>query len=99
MADASREFVGPDIIAAVGFERYPRFIKGGFEDHEGLGIKSSTADSKHVPSLGLRLLGNNGFWSLPPESSRIFGIKPELRTFEIEVTEHGDLGNFYTTVV
>jgi hypothetical protein len=55
MADASREFVGPDIIAAVGFESYPRFIKGGFQDYEGLGIKRSAADSK---------LGNNVFWRL-----------------------------------
>src|SRR5260221_6335581 len=50
MADSSRELVGPDITAAVSFESYPRFIKGGFEDYEGLGIKRSTADSKHVPS-------------------------------------------------
>jgi hypothetical protein len=65
MADSSRELVGPDITAAVTLERYPRFIKGGFQDYEGLGIKRSTADSKHVPSLRSRLLGNNVFWSLP----------------------------------
>src|SRR5439155_1002089 len=65
MADASRELVGPDITAAVTLERYPRFIKGGFQDYEGLGIKRSTADSKHVPSLRSRLLGNKVFWSLP----------------------------------
>jgi hypothetical protein len=29
MADASRELVGSDITAAVRFESYPRFIKGG----------------------------------------------------------------------
>src|SRR5262249_11590482 len=50
MADSSRELVGPDITAAVSLESYPRFIKGGFQDYEGLGIKRSTADSKHVPS-------------------------------------------------
>jgi hypothetical protein len=50
IADSSRELVGPDVSAAVSFESYPRFIKGGFQDYEGLGIKRSTADSKHVPS-------------------------------------------------
>ena len=50
MADSSRELVGPDIAAAVILERYPRFIKGGFQDYDGFGIKRSTADSKHVPS-------------------------------------------------
>src|SRR5262249_2791812 len=50
MADSSREFVGPDVIAAVSLESYPRFIKGGFQDYEGLGIKRPIADSKHVPS-------------------------------------------------
>src|SRR5437879_136663 len=58
MADSSRELVGPDTTAAVTFESYPRFIKGGFQDYEGLGIKRSTADSKHVPSIRSRLLGN-----------------------------------------
>src|SRR6266516_7251203 len=28
-----------------------QFTQGGFQDYEGLGIKRSTADSKHVPSL------------------------------------------------
>src|SRR5262244_986551 len=65
MADSSRELVGPDVIAAVSFESYPRFIKGGFQDYEGLGIKRSTADSKHVSSVRSRLPGNNVFWSLP----------------------------------
>jgi hypothetical protein len=51
MADSSRELVGPDVSAAVSFESYPRFIKGGFQDYEGLGIKRFTADSKHVPSV------------------------------------------------
>ncbi len=65
MANSSRELVGPDVSAAVTFESYPRFIKGGFQDYEGLGIKRSTADSKHVPSPRSRLLGNNVFWNLP----------------------------------
>src|SRR6266511_654862 len=65
MADSSRELAGPDVTDAVNFESYPRFIKGGFQDYEGLGIKRSTADSKHVPSLRSRLLGNNALWSLP----------------------------------
>ena len=47
MADASRELVGPDVTAAVSFESYPRFIKGGFQDYEGLGIKRSTANSPY----------------------------------------------------
>jgi hypothetical protein len=58
MADSSRELVGSDITAAVAFERYPRFIKGAFQDYQGLGIKRSTAKATHVPSPRLRLLGN-----------------------------------------
>src|SRR5215813_12209983 len=73
MADSSRELVGPDFSAAVIFESYPRFIKGGFQDYEGLGIKRFTADSKHVPSPRSRLLGNNLF-EPPSKSSRIFEI-------------------------
>src|SRR6266699_2644236 len=64
MADSSRQLVGPDVTAAVSFESYPRFIEGGFQDYEGLGIKRSTASSKHVPSPRSRLLGNNVSWSL-----------------------------------
>src|SRR5215467_15516139 len=56
---------GPDITAAVSLESYPRFIKGGFQDYEGLWIKRSTVDSKHVPSVRSRLPGNKVFWSLP----------------------------------
>src|SRR4029450_7638656 len=78
MADSSRELVRPDITAAVSLESYPRFIEGGFQDYEGLGIKRSTADSKHVPSPRSRLLGNNVF-EPPPESSRIFGNYLALR--------------------
>jgi CheY-like chemotaxis protein len=63
MANSSRELVGPDVSAAVTFESYPRFIKGGFEDYEGLGIKRSTAYSKHVPSVRSRLRGNKVFES------------------------------------
>src|SRR5262249_52753032 len=66
MTDSSREFGGPDSTAAATFESYPRFIKRGFENSEGLGIKRSTADSKHVPSPRSRLLGNkreSNFWN------------------------------------
>jgi energy-coupling factor transporter ATP-binding protein EcfA2 len=48
-------------VRAVGL----RGLKGGFQDYEGRGIKRSTADSKHVPSLRSRLLGNN-----------VFGVSP-----------------------
>jgi hypothetical protein len=41
MADSSRELVGSDFTAAVGLESYPRFIKSGFQDYEGFGIKSA----------------------------------------------------------
>jgi len=47
MADSSRELVGPDITAAVRLESYPRFIKGGFQDYEGLGIKRALP----IPSM------------------------------------------------
>jgi hypothetical protein len=67
MADMSRELVGPDVSAAVTFESYPRFIKGGFQDYERLGVKSSAAESKHVPSLRSRLPGTTSFWSLAHE--------------------------------
>jgi len=36
MADSSRELGGPDSTAAFILERYPRFIKGSFQDYEGL---------------------------------------------------------------
>jgi hypothetical protein len=79
MTDSSRELVGPDSTAAATFESYPRFIKRGFENYEGLGIKGSTADSKHVPSPRSRLLGNKRIWKSANERSRIFGI-PALGT-------------------
>src|SRR2546429_4232529 len=81
MADSPRELIGPDTSAAVTLERYPRFIKGGFQDYEGLGIKRSTADSKHVPFLRSRLLGNNVLWSLPQkvvESLELTGTSGNL---------------------
>jgi hypothetical protein len=65
MADASRKLVGPDVTAAVSFESYPRFIKGGFQDYECLGIKSSTDNSTHVPSPRSRLLGTTPFGVSP----------------------------------
>jgi len=69
MADASRELVGPDIIAAVGFESYPShrhpffrdaksFIKGGFQDYEGLGIKSSVCGGRGRKSALCRSLAD-----------------------------------------
>src|SRR5215472_3016545 len=61
MADSARELVRLDGSAAVTLESYPRFIKGGFQDYEGLGIKRSTADSKHVPSIRSRLPGTRSF--------------------------------------
>ena len=75
MADSSRELVAPDTSAAVTLERYPRFIKGGFQAYEGLGIKRSTADSKPVPSLRPRLPGNNVFEppALPPSNDQCRG--------------------------
>jgi CBS domain len=61
MADSSGELGGPDITAAATLERYPRFIKGGFQNYESLGIKRSAADSKHVPSPRSRLPGTTPF--------------------------------------
>jgi len=52
MADSSRELVGPDITAAATLERYPRFIKGGFQDYERLGVKRSTASPSMFPPYG-----------------------------------------------
>ena len=89
LAHSSREFVGPDVSAAVSFESYPRFIKGGFQDYEGLGIKRSTADSKHVPSPRSRLLGKHVFWSLPQkvvESLKLTGTSG--RSCQIEAIEN-----------
>jgi hypothetical protein len=65
MADSARELVRLDGSAAVTLESYPRFIKGGFQDYEGLGIKRSTADSKHLPSPRSRLLGTTPFGVSP----------------------------------
>src|SRR6516162_8807133 len=84
MADSARELVRLDGSAAVTLESYPSFIKGDFQDYEGLGIKRSTADSKHVPSPRSRLLGTTPF-GVSPESSRIFGINWNFgRLFQIE---------------
>src|SRR5262249_22184372 len=73
MTDSSRELVGPDISATVTFEGYPRFIKGGFEDYEGLGVKRCTADSKHVPLSMIEVARKQRVLESRPESSRIFG--------------------------
>jgi hypothetical protein len=72
MADSSRELVGPDITAAATLERYPGFIKGGFEDYERLGVKSSTAESKRVPSLRSRLPGTTSFGVSPTKESNFW---------------------------
>src|SRR6476661_3685715 len=82
MADSSRELVGPDITAAVTFERYPRFIKGGFQDYEGLGIKRSTADSKHVSLHTIEVARKHRVLKSPPQSSRIFGINRPFGRFQ-----------------
>jgi hypothetical protein len=74
MADSSRELVGPDITAAAILERYPRFIKRGFQDYEGVGIKRSTAGSKHVPPLRSEIARKQRVLESAPERSRIFGI-------------------------
>jgi hypothetical protein len=79
MADLSRELVGPDASAAATFESYPCFIKGGFQDYEGLGIKRSTAYFKHVPSARSKLPENNVLLDSAPESSRIWGITWRFR--------------------
>jgi hypothetical protein len=85
MANSSRELVGPDVSAAVTFESYPRFVKGGFEDYEGLGIKRSAAYSKHVPSVRSRLRGKQSLLKLAPERSRMFGITQRLgQSFQVE---------------
>jgi hypothetical protein len=86
MADSSRELVRPDITAAVKFESYPRFIKGGFQDYEGLGIKRSTADSKHVSLPTIEVARKQRLLESPPESSRIFGINWNFgQSFQIEL--------------
>jgi hypothetical protein len=46
MADSSREFVEPDITAAVRFESYPRFIKGGW-----ITRVSGSKDPLPIPSM------------------------------------------------
>src|SRR5262249_52467298 len=88
MADSSRELVGPDVIIAVSFESYPRFIKGGFQDYEGLGIKRSAADSKHVPST-IEVARKQCLLETRPESGRIFEINWHVgRSSQMEAIEH-----------
>src|SRR5262245_49853663 len=89
MADSSRELVGPDVSAAVSFESYPRFIKCGFQDYEGLGIKRSAADSKHVPSVRSRLPGKHVFWSLPQKVVEFL----EFLTLRLAVLPNASLGS------
>ena len=49
MQDASRKFFWPNIVMAVIPESYPRFIKSGFNDYHGLGIKRAIVIAMHVP--------------------------------------------------
>jgi hypothetical protein len=58
MANASRKFVRSDVVAAVVLESYPRFIKRGFQDYEGLRIKRSAANSMHVPLTTIEVVRN-----------------------------------------
>jgi len=53
MANSSSELDGPDVSAAVTFESYPRFIKGGFS-----GSKDPLAIPSMFPPYGSRLRGN-----------------------------------------
>jgi hypothetical protein len=95
MADSSGELAGPDVSAAVSFESYLRFIKGGFQDYEGFGfgIKRSTADSEHVPSVRSRLLGNNVFWSLPQKVVESLELtRTSGRSCQIAIEQSRDLG-------
>jgi hypothetical protein len=64
MADASRELVGPDVTAAVSFESYPRFIKGGSRITRVSGSKDPLPIRSMFPSPRSRLLGNNVFPSV-----------------------------------
>src|SRR6267378_3084192 len=94
MADSSRELVGPDITAAATLERYPRFIKGGFQDYERLGVKRFTAESKHVPSYG-RGCQEQRLLESRPRKSRIFGINhPFGRSFQIALEDGSSSGTF-----
>jgi hypothetical protein len=51
MQDASRKLFWPNIVIAVIPESYPRFIKSGFNDYQGLGIKRAIVTAMHVPLL------------------------------------------------
>jgi hypothetical protein len=74
-ADSSRELVGPDITAAATLERYPRFIKGGFQDYERLGVKRSTASPSMFPPYG-RGCQEQRLWSLPHEGVEFLELTP-----------------------
>jgi hypothetical protein len=49
--DTSRKLFWPNIVMAVSAESYPRFIKSGFNDYQGLGIKRAIVIAMHVPLL------------------------------------------------
>jgi hypothetical protein len=74
MADSSRELVGPDITGAVSFESYPRFIKGGFQDYEGLGIKKIRCRFQACSLSTIEVARKQCLLETRPESGRIFGI-------------------------
>jgi hypothetical protein len=52
MADSPRELVGLDVTGAITFECYPRFIKGGFQDYERLGVKDPLPSPSMFPPYG-----------------------------------------------
>ena len=74
MADSSRELVAPDVIAAVSFESYPRFIKRSFQDYEGLGIERIHCRFQACSLPTIEVARKQRLLEPPPESSRIFGI-------------------------
>jgi hypothetical protein len=47
----ARKLFWPNIVMAVIPESYPRFIKSGFNDYQGLGIKRAIVIAMHVPLL------------------------------------------------
>jgi hypothetical protein len=88
MANSSRELVGPDVSAAVTFERYPRFIKGGFQDYEGSRDQKIHCLFQACSLRTIEVARKRGLLKLPPESSRMFGITWRFgRSFQIEATE------------
>ena len=70
-ANSSRELVGPDITAAATLERYPRFIKGGFQDYERLGVKDPLpVQACSLPTV--EVARNNVFGVSPTKESNFW---------------------------